>query len=98
MTITPNALKKIAALSYLTIDASDCAALTQDINSIMNFMNQLQSIDTSNVSPLCHPFSSHQRLRADEVTEGHCTEELKAIAPLFEDNLYLVPQVLESSK
>ena len=42
--------------------------------------------------PLLHPFALHQRLRADAVTEEDCIAELEAIAPLFEDDLYLVPK------
>jgi aspartyl-tRNA(Asn)/glutamyl-tRNA(Gln) amidotransferase subunit C len=98
MTISQEELKKIAGLAYLNTDSSDSNQLSQEISSIMDFIDQLRSVDTTNVMPLFHPFSSHQRLRTDEISEHNCTTELAAIAPLFEDNLYLVPKVIESSK
>ena len=98
MTISTQDLEKIARLAYLEIDAEHSAQLTQEISSIMDFVDQLRAVDTTEIAPLFHPFALHQRLRADEVTEADCIAELEAIAPMFEDNLYLVPKVIESGK
>lgn len=97
MSISPEELKKIAQLACLDIEDSE-ASLPAEINAIMDFVEQLSSVDTSNVIPMAHPFALHQRLRADVLTESDCLAELEALAPLFEDNLYLVPKVLESDK
>ncbi|KTD51133.1 Asp-tRNA(Asn)/Glu-tRNA(Gln) amidotransferase subunit GatC [Legionella quateirensis] len=98
MTISTQDLEKIARLAYLEIDAEHSTQLTQEISSIMDFVDQLRAVDTTEVAPLFHPFALHQRLRTDEVTEEDCIAELEAIAPMFEDNLYLVPKVIESGK
>lgn len=98
MTISSKDLEKIAGLAYLTIDEEHSEQLTQEISSIMDFVDQLRSVDTKGIAPLFHPFALHQRLREDEVTEADCVAELEAIAPLFEDNLYLVPKVIDSGK
>lgn len=98
MTISQEDLVKIARLAYLDTDSSDSSKLSQEVSSIMNFVEQLRSVDTSTIAPLFHPFAVHQRLRADAVTEEDCTAELEEMASMFEDNLYLVPKVLESGK
>lgn len=98
MTISQKELEKIAGLAYLDTDSSDSSKLTQEISSIMDFVDQLRSVDTTNIAPLFHPFALHQRLREDTVTEDDCIAQLEAIAPMFEDNLYLVPKVIESGK
>jgi aspartyl-tRNA(Asn)/glutamyl-tRNA(Gln) amidotransferase subunit C len=98
MTISQEDLAKIARLAYLNTDSTDSSKLTQEVSSIMDFVDQLRSVDTTNVAPLFHPFALHQRLRDDVVTEEDCIAELEAIAPMFEDNLYLVPKVIESGK
>lgn len=98
MTISPQELEKIAHLSHLDVSDERAAQLSEEITSIMNFVAQLSTLDTSKVAPLFHPLALHQRLRADEVTEEECIAEIEAIAPLFEDNLYLVPKVLEGDK
>jgi aspartyl-tRNA(Asn)/glutamyl-tRNA(Gln) amidotransferase subunit C len=97
MTISSNNLEKIARLASLDIDSESSAQLTEEINSIMDFVDQLRAVDTSQVEPLCHPLALHQRLRMDEITEAACVAELGALAPLFKDNLYMVPKVIESS-
>lgn len=98
MTISSKDLEKISRLAYLNIDQEHLTQLTQEISSIMDFVDQLRTVDTQSVTPLSHPFALHQRLREDVVTEEDCIAELEAIAPLFEDNLYLVPKVIESDK
>jgi aspartyl-tRNA(Asn)/glutamyl-tRNA(Gln) amidotransferase subunit C len=98
MTISPEELTKIANLAYLDTDSTDSGKLTQEISSIMDFVDQLRSVDTSNATPLFHPFALHQRLREDEVTEEECIAELESMAAMFEDNLYMVPKVIESGK
>ena len=98
MTLTTKDLEKIAGLAYLNIDTEHSSQLTQELSAIMDFVEQLRSVDTSNVAPLFHPFALHQRLRSDETTEADCIAELETMAPLFENGFYLVPKVIESSK
>lgn len=96
MTLSTDDLKKIARLAHLDTASDQTAQLNEEVNSIMNFVEQLCSFDTQDVAPLFHPLALHQRLREDSVTEQECIAELEALAPLFEDNLYLVPKVIES--
>lgn len=98
MTLSPTDIEKIARLSSLDIACEKTTQLNDEINSIMDFVEQLRTIDTTGISPLFHPLAQHQRLRTDEITEKECIEELEALAPLFEENLYLVPKVIESGK
>ena len=98
MTISHEELAKIARLAYLDTDAAQSTKLTEEISSIMDFVEQLKSVDTKNIAPLFHPIALHQRLRADSITEEDCCAELEALAPMFEELLYLVPKVLESDK
>lgn len=97
MTISPKDLEKMAGLACLVHDTEQAPQLTQDINAIMDFVDQLRTLDTSQITPLFHPFANYQRLRNDEVTESNNVSELEAMATLFEDALYLVPKVIEQS-
>lgn len=96
MPLSSQELKKIACLAYLEMEEDDSSVLIQEINSIMDFVDQLRAVDTQGIEPLSHPFNAQQRLRVDQITEEECLAELEAMAPLFEDHLYLVPKVLES--
>jgi aspartyl-tRNA(Asn)/glutamyl-tRNA(Gln) amidotransferase subunit C len=98
MTISPKDLEKIAQLAYLDSDVDHRPQLMQEVNEIMDFVDQLRAVDTTNVAPLFHPFALRQRLRPDAITEEDCLAELEALAPLFEDDLYLVPQFIDETK
>jgi len=97
MTINADDLRAIAQLAYLESNPDDMAALTQEIGSIMDFVQQLQTVDTNGVMPLLHPMNLHQRLRPDNITdEEDCLQQLAEIAPDFDEGLYWVPQVMET--
>lgn len=98
MTISQKDLEKIARLAYLDADSEQSTQLSEEINAIMNFVEELRNVKTSHVAPLFHPFDLHQRLRPDVITEEEYLAELAEIAPMFEDNLYLVPKVIDSGK
>lgn len=96
MTISQKDLEHIARLSYLQVEPEHALQLTQEVGAIMDFVEELRHVNTANVAPLVYPFASHQRLRPDEVTEQACLAELEQLAPLFENDLYLVPKVIDS--
>ncbi|WP_454785781.1 Asp-tRNA(Asn)/Glu-tRNA(Gln) amidotransferase subunit GatC [Legionella sp. WA2024007413] len=96
MTISVKDLEKISQLAYLDLEHSP--QLIKDINAIMDFVDQLGSVNTQDVEPLFHPLELSQRLRTDVVTEGTYLSELEILAPKFEQDLYLVPQVIDQSK
>jgi len=58
-------------------------------------IDQMQSVDTSQVAPMAHPFDATQRLRADIVTETNQRDYLQLNAPATQSGLYLVPKVIE---
>lgn len=97
MPTTQDELKKIATLAYLDLvtDADAAAQLAEDINSIMDYVEQLRQVDTRHITPLRNPLELHQRLRKDEFSENNCVEALKKIAPMVIDDLYLVPKVID---
>ncbi|STX29291.1 glutamyl/tRNA (Gln) amidotransferase subunit C [Legionella beliardensis] len=95
MTISKNDLHKIARLAYLEPETEEMEKLALEVNAIIDFVQQLQGLDTAEVHPLFHPLNLKQRLRDDEITEQNCIDELASIAPQFENDLYLVPKFVD---
>ncbi len=95
-----NELKKIADLAHLDLDTDPNMAnqLAHDVNAIMDYVDQLRQIDTQGIAPLLHPLDLYQRLREDHVDSDNCVSELAEIAPLFQDDLYLVPKVIDTGE
>lgn len=98
MSLTENDLDKIAQLAYLDCKSENNPHLALEVNAIMDFVEQLHQVDTSDTAPLFHPLDLHQRLRKDEISEQDCSEALAKIAPSFEQGYYLVPKVIDSGQ
>jgi aspartyl-tRNA(Asn)/glutamyl-tRNA(Gln) amidotransferase subunit C len=88
-------VEKIAHLARLQISESDTLEVAQRITNILNMIDQMQTVDTSQVTPMAHPFDATQRLRPDVVTETDQRDYYQKIAPATQDGLYLVPKVIE---
>ena len=85
----------IAQLARLKIEDQDIDGYTKTLSNILELVDQMQAVDTSNVEPLANPLDATQRLRADEITEANHRDDYQKIAPLTEAGLYLVPKVIE---
>ena len=85
----------IAHLARLGVGEQELAGYTQELTNILDFVEQLGSVETEGVVPLAHPLDANQRLRPDVVTESDQRERFQAHAPATDTGLYLVPKVIE---
>ncbi|CAA0095845.1 Asp-tRNA(Asn)/Glu-tRNA(Gln) amidotransferase subunit GatC [Zhongshania aliphaticivorans] len=95
MSLDQNDIAKLARLARINIAETDTAELSQRIGDILNMVDAMQAVDTTNILPMANPHDAVQRLRADEVNETNQREHFQKIAPQTADGLYLVPQVIE---
>lgn len=91
----PAEIHKLADLAKIEIDDTHIAEVTARISDVLALVDQLQAVDTRDVTPMAHPLDAVQRLRPDQVTETDCREAYQAIAPESEAGLYLVPKVID---
>ncbi len=95
MSLGPDDVKNIAHLARLSIDEASIDDYTSSLSSILDLVEQMNTVDTTDVQPMAHPLDVAQRLRDDEVLETNQRGAFQKIAPLTEDGLYLVPKVIE---
>jgi aspartyl-tRNA(Asn)/glutamyl-tRNA(Gln) amidotransferase subunit C len=95
MSLTKQDVENIAHLARLAIDESDIPGYVKNLSSILELVEQMNAIDTTDVEPMAHPLDAVQRLRKDEVTETNQREHYQKVAPKTEAGLYLVPKVIE---
>jgi aspartyl-tRNA(Asn)/glutamyl-tRNA(Gln) amidotransferase subunit C len=86
---------KIAHLARLSISEEETASYAKDLSSIFELVEKMNTANVDGVSPMAHPLNMTQRLRIDEVTETDQRDALLANAPASENNLFLVPKVIE---
>ncbi len=95
MSLSAAEVKKIAHLARLGIEDENIASYADDLSGLLDLITQMNSLDTSTVSPMSHPLDQQQRLRADVVTESNQRNLFQTIAPQVEEGLYLVPKVID---
>jgi len=97
MSLTPEAVKKIAHLARLNLTDADIAHYSPQLSGILSLIEEMNLTDTSNVEPLAHPLDVSQRLRPDTISEIDLREKFQELAPQVEAGLYLVPKVIEEA-
>lgn len=95
MALEHSDVQGIAHLARLQIDDSELDRYAVELSAILDFVEQMNQVDTESVDPMAHPLDAVQPLRPDVVTEPDRREALQAHAPAVSDGLYLVPKVIE---
>lgn len=95
MSFTAEDAKKVAHLARLNMSERDITQVTAKLSTIIQFVEQLNKADTTNIEAVAHSLELTQRLRPDVVTETNQRKAFQAIAPSVEAGLYLVPKVIE---
>ena len=85
----------ISYLSRLKIDAEKEEKITNDLENIIEFVDKLNDVDTSDIEPLTNPLEKTAKTRDDEVTAQNLKQELLEIAPSSNEDYFLVPRVVE---
>ena len=95
MSLTRAQVEKIAHLARLEIGEDDIPGFVSNLSRIIDFVDQLQAVDTDDVLPMAHPLDMAQRMREDQISETDQRERFQANAAVVEDGLYLVPKVID---
>ena len=95
MTINADEIARIAHLARLELGGEAAERTAEELSRILDFVGQMNAVDTTGVTPMAHPLDASQRLRRDQITETDRREQLQASAPAVESGLYLVPRVVE---
>ncbi|MCP4474653.1 MAG: Asp-tRNA(Asn)/Glu-tRNA(Gln) amidotransferase subunit GatC [Gammaproteobacteria bacterium] len=88
-------VNEVAHLARLQIEADAIETVRDKLEQIKTLVEHINSVDTSDVTPMSHPFDQLQRLRADNISETDERQQLQKMAPLTEAGFYLVPKVIE---
>jgi aspartyl-tRNA(Asn)/glutamyl-tRNA(Gln) amidotransferase subunit C len=94
MPVSLKDVEKIADLARLYITEEEKEKYTRQLNVILEYMEQLNKVDTSNVEPLSHPFELTNVFRDDEVQPSLPVDEALKNAPEKSGNYFKVPKVI----
>ena len=99
MSLSHDQIRRIARLARIAIRPEESEAVLARLNRVLALVEELRAVDTTGVEPMSHAVEAHlsrgQRLRGDEVTEQDRHAVYQSVAPAVQDDLYLVPKVIE---
>ncbi|MEL6824223.1 MAG: Asp-tRNA(Asn)/Glu-tRNA(Gln) amidotransferase subunit GatC [Calditrichota bacterium] len=95
MSVTKEQVEHIAKLARLVFDETEKDRLATELSAVLDYVEQLQSVNTQGVEPLSHPNDIANRLRADNVGESLSQEAALQNAPAKEKGFFKVPKVIK---
>jgi aspartyl-tRNA(Asn)/glutamyl-tRNA(Gln) amidotransferase subunit C len=95
MSIDQNTVRRIAKLARIKVSEDDLARLEGELNSILQWIEMLNEVDTTDVEPMTSVVKMSMKMRDDIVTEGFDPAAVTGNAPRIEDDFYVVPKVVE---
>lgn len=95
MNLDEKTITKIAKLARIRIKDEEKAHYARELSSMMNFVEQLQEVNTDNVPIMTSVVSSQLPMRKDEVTDGGYAREVVANAPKSDFDCFVVPKVVD---
>ena len=94
MAIDRAEVRRIAELAQLELDDATVDSLTRDLESILNHVALLDTLDVSQVDPAVGALEHPPAPRADRVRPSLTNDEALANAPAAADGHFRVPRVL----
>ena len=85
----------IAYLSRLALNEENGEKITQDLENIIKFVDQLENANTQNIEPLASPLEKTAKTRTDNITAKNRKEVFLERSPKSNDDYFLVPRVVE---
>ena len=95
MTIDLKTIKHISKLSRISVDDEKAKKLAGDMNTIFDFIEKLNELDTNNIEPLTSVAETTLKLRVDEVKSGNIKEQVLKNSPDENEDFFVVPRVVE---
>ena len=95
MTIDLKTIKHISKLSRISVDDAKANKLAGDLNSIFDFIEKLNELNTDNIEPLTSVAETTLKLRTDEVKSENIRDQILKNSPEENDDFFVVPRVVE---
>ena len=90
--ITDEMIDYVGILAKLELSADEKEQAKKDMSRMLDYIDQLNELDTSGVEPMSHIFPVQNVFREDEVTGTEAVEEILRNAPCRKDDMFVVPK------
>lgn len=92
--ITKDEVKKVANLARLSLTENEIQSLQDDMSSILDFISQINEVETSNIEPTAHVLDIKNVFREDKTEKSLDREKIMELAPEKSNGFIVVPKVI----
>jgi aspartyl-tRNA(Asn)/glutamyl-tRNA(Gln) amidotransferase subunit C len=95
MAIDAATVRKVARLARIAEPEEKLEPLAKELSGILNWIEQLNEVDTDGVDPMTTAIHTPLPMREDVVTQGGDPDKVLANAPKSARGFFVVPKVVE---
>jgi aspartyl-tRNA(Asn)/glutamyl-tRNA(Gln) amidotransferase subunit C len=95
MSVDKETVRRIAHLARIAIKEEELEPMAGELNTILDWVDQLREVDTTDVAPMTSAVETTLRQRNDEVNDGGYVDRVTSNAPQGDDGFFTVPKVME---
>ena len=92
--ISSDEVKKVAKLARLELNESEIQQHAEQLEKILEYIKQLEKINTDNIEGTTRAIEVVNVLRKDEKFDYENSEELLDLAPSRENKFFKVPKIM----
>ncbi len=95
MKITQAEVEHVARLARLELSVEEAETFTGQMDAILAYVDKLNELDTTGITPTSHAVPVENAFRADEVRPSIGVDKALANAPDRTEGFFRVPKVIE---
>lgn len=85
----------IAELARLKLTEGEIESFTKQLGDVLDYMEQLNRVDTSGVQPTCFVVPEHDPLRSDTEKESLALRDALQNGPSVKKGYFAIPKVIK---
>lgn len=93
--ITDETIEYVGILAKLELSDEEKQQAKKDMGNMLDYIDQLGELDTTDVEPMSHVFPAENVFREDVVTNGDESLRILQNAPEEKDNMFVVPRTFD---
>lgn len=93
--ISDETIEYVGILAKLELDEQEKEQAKKDMESMLDYIDKLNELDTAGVEPMSHVFPVNNVFREDVVTNGDDRDNILKNAPEEKNRMFNVPKTFE---
>ena len=95
MSVDNSTVRKVAKLAKIKVKTSEEEKLKTELNKILDWVDELKKVETSDVEPMLSVFNKSMPMRKDTPKSKYTNELILRNSPEKKSGFFVVPKVIE---